>query len=78
MENTEIMNETVEYVDDIVVTEGKNDLSVGMAVLIGAGLASAIGAGVALAKKVYRKAKARKEQKETDEAKHDFCVEAED
>lgn len=62
MENNEIMNyEEIEVVNDEIVADEGTGIGTGVAMLIGAGLTLAVGAGIKLGKKLYAKAKAKKE-----------------
>lgn len=63
MENTEIMNEVVEVVDDNVVTNATG-LKTGTAMLIGAGVTAAAFAVVKLGKKAIAAIKAKKAKDE--------------
>ena len=76
MENNEIMiNEEVEVMDDAIVADNGSGIGTGMAMLIGAGLAFAVGGAVKLGKKLYTKAKAKRELKKPDK---EILVEEED
>lgn len=76
MENNEIMiNEDIEVMDDTIVAEDGSGIGTGMAMLIGAGLAFAVGGAVKLGKKLYAKAKAKKELKKPEK---EVLVEDED
>lgn len=74
MENNEIMVMD-EIIDETVVADGGKSLGTGTAILIGAAAAAVIGAGVALGKKVYAWAKAKKELHKPDK---EILVEDED
>ena len=72
MEN-EIMNfEDVEVVEGEIVNE-RSGIGTGTAMLIGAGLVFAVGAGIKAVKKGIAALKAKKEAKEAEKAKHNFC-----
>lgn len=70
MNHEEVMEPEVE-ICEVEPTESK--MSVGLAVLIGAGLTAASVAAVKLGKKLWTKAKAKKESQQTDEDNTDVA-----
>jgi hypothetical protein len=73
--NENMINETIEVMNDNIVVDEASGMGAGVAMLIGAGLAVAVGAAVGLGKKLAANWKAKKELNKPDK---EIIVEAED